>query len=131
MGFEAGVSAWRRFLKPGEKLIVSEITWLSATRPPELQFHWETEYPEIDVASAKIGLLERHGYNPEGYFVLPVHCWLENYYRPIQSHFDAFLERHGHSDQAKAIVDAERQEIALYERFRDYYSYGVYVAKKV
>jgi hypothetical protein len=60
-----------------------------------------------------------------------VHCWLENYYRPIQSHFDAFLERHGHSDQAKAIVDAERQEIALYERFRDYYSYGVYVAKKV
>ena len=131
MGFEAGVSAWRRFLKPGGKLIVSEITWLSATRPPELQSHWEPEYPEIDVASAKIGLLERHGYSPEAYFVLPVHCWLENYYRPIQSRFDAFLERHGHSDQAKAIVDAERQEIALYERFRDYYSYGVYVAKKV
>jgi SAM-dependent methyltransferase len=39
MGFEAGVSAWRRFLKPGGKLIVSEITWLSATRPPELQSH--------------------------------------------------------------------------------------------
>ena len=92
---------------------------------------FEAEYPEIDVASAKIGLLERHGYSPEAYFVLPVHCWLENYYRPIQSRFDAFLERHGHSDQAKAIVDAERHEIALYERFRDYYSYGVYVAKKV
>lgn len=131
MGFEAGVSAWRRFLKPGGKLIVSEITWLSATRPAELQSHWEAEYPEIDVASAKIGLLERHGYSPEGYFVLPVHCWLENYYRPMQSRFDAFLERHGHSDQAKAIVDAERHEIALYERFSDYYSYGVYVAKKV
>ncbi len=73
MGFEAGVSAWRRFLKPGGKLIVSEITWLSATRPAELQSHWEAEYPEIDVASAKIGLLERHGYSPEGYFALPVH----------------------------------------------------------
>ncbi len=131
MGFEAGISAWRRFLKPGGKLIVSEITWLSATRPPELQSHWETEYREIDVASAKIGHLERHGYSPEGYFVLPVPCWLENYYRPMQSRFDAFLERHGHSDQAKAIVDAERHEIALYERFRNYYSYGVYVAKKV
>lgn len=64
-------------------------------------------------------------------FVLPVHCWLENYYRPIQSRIDAFMERHGHSDQAKAIVDAERHEIAIYERFSDYYSYGVYVAKKV
>ena len=53
LGFEAGVSAWSRFLKPGGKLIVSEITWLTATRPPELQSHWEREYPEVDVASTK------------------------------------------------------------------------------
>jgi ubiquinone/menaquinone biosynthesis C-methylase UbiE len=131
IGFETGVSAWSRFLKPGGKLIVSEITWLSAKRPAELQSHWQTEYPEIDVASAKIGLLERHGYSPEGYFVLSVHCWLENYYRPMQSRFGAFLERHGHSEQAKAVVEAEKHEITLYEKFRDYYSYGVYMTKKV
>jgi SAM-dependent methyltransferase len=130
MGFEAGISAWSRFLKPGGKLIVSEITWLSAARPPELQAHWEREYPEIDVASAKIGILERNGYSPEAYFVLPPHCWLENYYRPLQSRFDAFLERHGRSDQAKAVVEAEQHEIVLYEKYRAYYSYGVYVAKK-
>lgn len=131
MGFEAGVSAWRRFLKPGGKLIVSEITWLSAARPPEIQSYWEALYPEIDVASAKIGLLERHSYSPEGYFILPPHCWLENYYYPMQSRFDVFLERHGHSDEARSMVDAERSEIALYERFRDYYGYGVYVAKRM
>jgi len=131
MGFEAGVSAWKRFLKPGGKLVVSEITWLSAARPAELQSHWETEYPEIDLASAKIGHLERHGYSPEAYFVLPVHCWLENYYRPLQSRFDVFLDRHGWSEQAKAIVKAERLEMALYEKYRDYYGYGVYVAKKI
>jgi cyclopropane fatty-acyl-phospholipid synthase-like methyltransferase len=130
MGFEAGISAWSRFLKPGGKLIVSEITWLRATRPLELQSHWETEYSEVDVASAKIGILERHGYSPEAYFVLPVHCWLENYYRPMQNRFDEFLERHGRSDQAQAVVEAEQHEIALYEKYRDYYSYGVYVATK-
>jgi SAM-dependent methyltransferase len=131
MGFETGVSAWSRFLKPGGKLIVSEITWLSATRPPELQSHWDGEYPEIDVASAKIGILEQHGYCPEAYFYLPTHCWIENYYRPMKSRFDAFLERHGQSDQAKGIVEAEKHEIALYEKYSDYYSYGVYIAKKI
>jgi ubiquinone/menaquinone biosynthesis C-methylase UbiE len=130
MGFEAGISAWSRFLKPGGKLIVSEITWLSATRPPGLQAYWEREYPEIDVASAKIGILERHGYSPEAYFVLPTNCWIENYYRPMQSRFDAFLERHGRSDDAKAIVEAEKHEIALYEHNSAYYGYGVYVAEK-
>jgi ubiquinone/menaquinone biosynthesis C-methylase UbiE len=48
MGFEAGVAAWRRFLKPGGKLIVSEITWLSASRPSELQSHWDEEYPDVN-----------------------------------------------------------------------------------
>jgi len=97
MGFEAGVSAWRRFLKPGGKLIVSEITWLTAERPSELQSHWNTEYPEIDVASAKIGILERN----RG------------------------------SDQAREIIECEKAEIALYEKHRDHYSYGVYIAKKI
>ncbi len=131
IGFETGVSAWRRFLKPGGKLIVSEITWLTAERPSELQSYWDAEYPEISVASAKIGVLERHNYSPEGYFVLPTSCWLENYYRPIQNSFDAFLDRHGRSALAKEIIECEKAEIALYEKFQDYYSYGVYIAKKI
>jgi hypothetical protein len=48
----------------------------------------------------------------------------------MQSRFDTFLDRHGRSDQAKAIVEAEKHEIALYEKYSAYYSYGVYVAKK-
>ena len=130
MGFEAGVTAWSRFLKPGGKLIVSEINWLSAARPPELHSYWTKEYPEIDVASAKLGILERQGYSPQAYFVLPRHCWLENYYRPMQSRFEAFLARHGRSRQAEAIVEAEKHEISLYEKYGDCFGYGVYVAKK-
>ena len=131
MGFEAGVSAWRRFLKPGGKLIVSEITWLTAERPSELQSHWDAEYPEVDVASAKIGILERHGYIPEGYFYLPTSCWIDNYYRPMQDGFDAFLERNGGSDQAREVIECEKAEIVLYEKHLEHYSYGVYIAKKI
>ena len=131
MGFEAGVAYWKRFLKAGGKLIVSEMTWLGAQRPFELQAHWEAEYPEIDVASAKIKLLEQHGYCLKAYFYLSEHCWLDNYYRPMENGFDAFLKRNGESVQAKEIVDSEKIEIALYGKYRDYYSYGVYIAKKI
>lgn len=131
MGFKAGAEAWRRFLKPGGVLAVSELTWLTAERPGELQAHWDAEYPEVDVASAKIAVLEQAGYAPLGYFTLPERCWLEKYYRPMQARFDAFLARHGHSDAAKAIVDAEQREIDLYERFKAFVSYGFYIARKV
>lgn len=131
IGFEKGVIDWNRYLKPGGLLIVSEITWTTNTRPSEIQEHWEREYPEIDVASAKMGELEKNGYSPIGYFVLPEHCWLDNYYRPVQESFGDFLGRNGHSKEARALVEAETWEIELYEKYKSYYSYGVYIAKKI
>jgi SAM-dependent methyltransferase len=131
MGFAAGAEAWRRYLKPDGILAVSELTWLTVRRPAELQSHWESEYPEVDTAAAKMAILERLGYSPIGYFPLPEHCWLDNYYRPMQQRFPAFLERHGGSEAARAIVAAEEAEISLYERYRKFVSYGYYLARKV
>lgn len=130
IGFENGVTAWRRFLKPGGLLVVSEITWLTETRPAELQKHWDREYPEINLASNKINVLESHGYSPVGFFVLPEHCWLEEYYRPMQDRFASFLERNANHPDAREIVAAEQREIDLYERNRAFLGYGVYLARK-
>ena len=110
IGFEKGVIDWKRFLKIGGMLVVSEITWLTAKRPSELQEYWQNEYPEIDTASAKIGVLEKNGYFPVAYFVLPEHCWVDNYYRPIQDSFETFLKRNDKSDKAQAIVDNEKKK---------------------
>ena len=130
IGFEKGVLDWNRYLKVGGLLVVSEITWITASRPPELRKHWEGEYQEIDMASSKIGILEKNGYSLVAYFVLPEHCWLDNYYRPMQNRFKDFLNRNGNSEKARAIVEAEKREIELYEKYKDYYGYGVYIAKK-
>ncbi len=130
MGFAAGVEAWREYLKPDGILAVSELTWLTAERPEELQKHWVAEYPEVDTASGKLAVLERLGFTPIGYFVLPEHCWLESYYRPTQQRLSTFLARHQHSDAATAIVDAEEQELALYERYKSFFGYGFYIARK-
>lgn len=131
MGFEKGVNEWKQFLKPDGLLVVSEITWLTEKRPSEIQKHWDSEYPEIDTASAKIRVLENAGYSPVSYFYLPEHCWLDNYYRPMQARFPDLLERHGNSQSAQSVVEAEKKEINLYERYKKYFSYGVYIAKKV
>jgi len=131
MGFANGIAAWRPLLKPGGVLVVSEITWATESRPAELQGHWDQEYPEVDVASAKMRVLEQGGYAPVGYFLLPVHCWLEGYYRPMLARFETFLERHGQYPEAREIVAAERYEIDLYERHKEYVSYGMYIARKV
>lgn len=130
IGFENGIRQWRRFLKPGGILAVSELTWLTETRPSALTDHWNREYPQVATASEKMRQLETAGYVPVGYFPLPKACWLDHYYRPLQASFAGFLERHSGSAMAQDIIDAEEVEIALYERYSDYISYGFYIARR-
>ncbi len=130
IGFERGIKLWRRYLKPQGYLCVSEITWISDSRPRKIQEFWKTEYPEIDRASNKINVLEKNGYTLVGYFILPQESWVRNYYQPLEERFGEFLDRHGHSEAAMRVIASHREEISLYHTFKTYYSYGFYIAKK-
>lgn len=131
IGFERGITDWKRYLKPGGILVVTEISWFSRDVPEELRGHWEAEYPEIALPSEKLRQLEEAGYSPLGYFPTSDESWAEQYYAPLSAGFNDFLVRHGGSDAANAIVDAERQEMALYQKYKAYYGYGCYIAEKV
>ncbi|MBY6205683.1 methyltransferase domain-containing protein [Halomonas denitrificans] len=130
IGFADGLRAWRRQLKPGGVLAVSEITWTTCSRPSAIEQFWSNAYPDIGTASSKMKALEEAGYSPIGYFTLPPDCWLDEYYQPLEASFDAFLERHRGRPEAARLVEAERREIALYRRYGTYYSYGMYIARR-
>ncbi|MEA3323402.1 MAG: class I SAM-dependent methyltransferase [Patescibacteria group bacterium] len=131
MGFEAGIKKWKDYLKSGGYLCVSEITWITDSRPKEIEEYWNGEYPEIDTASNKIKKLEKNGYSPVGYFYLEQDSWIRNYYAPLEKRFSVFLEKHNNSEMAKNIVQQQKGEIALYKKYKEYYSYGFYIAKNI
>jgi len=130
MGFNAGIEAWRVFLRAGGVIGVSEITWLRPDPPEAIRRHWNAEYPEIAAAPEKIAVLELVGYDLLGYLVLPSTNWTDNYYEPTEQRIPAFLERHAGLPEAAEIVEMERQEAELYQRYRDWFGYGFYVARK-
>ncbi len=131
IGFEAGIKKWKNYLKSGGFLAVSEITWITNSRPQEIEEFWNEEYPEIDTASNKIRILEENGYSPVGYFILSQNSWIDNYYKPLEKRFSAFLEKHNNSEMARNIVEGQKEEIRKYHKYKDYYSYGFYIAKKI
>lgn len=131
LGFERGVQYCHGFLKPGGVLAVSEATWLTAERPDEIHQWWTSQYDGIATAAEQIQILESNGYALEAYFVEPEHCWMENYYQPLQQSFDDFLAKHNHGELAKEIIEGHVEEIAMYQKYKQYYSYGFYIAKKL
>jgi len=131
IGFTKGIQDWKRYLKSGGFLVASEITWLTNSRPKEIEDFWNAEYPEIDTAANKTGVLEENGYSPVAYFTLAQSSWIENFYKPMKLRFSPFLERHHNSESAQKLIDEQKEEINTYLKYKDYYSYGFYIARKL
>jgi len=130
LGFEKGVQEWRRFLKGKGFLAVTEISWITDSRPKEVEDYWLKEYPQIDTISNKIEQLESNGYYPTAHFILPEYCWIDNYYRPMQERIPDFLAKHKNSQPVRELMEAEKEEIRIYEKYKEYYSYVFYIAQK-
>lgn len=130
VGFEKGINKWKDYLKIGGYFAISEITWITNSRPKEIEDFWTQEYPEIDIASNKIKILENNGFTLKGYFYLTQDSWIDNYYKPMEARFETFLERHNNSKLSKEVVSEHKKEIDLYQSYKDYYSYGFYIARK-
>jgi hypothetical protein len=48
----------------------------------------------------------------------------------MEARFEAFLKRHHNSELARKVVDDNKAEIEFYQKFKDYNSYGFYIARK-
>ena len=76
IGFASGIRKWKDYLKIGGYLAVSELTWITDSRPRELEDFWRKEYPEVDTAPNKIKLRENENYTLMGYFYLNQNSWI-------------------------------------------------------
>jgi ubiquinone/menaquinone biosynthesis C-methylase UbiE len=130
IGFEKGLSLWRKYLKDNGYIAVSEISWLTDSRPDEIHQYWVNAYPEIDTIDNKLSVIEKCGYTNVTYFTLDDKCWIENYYQPLLDNAEEFLKKYDYADEVKEFLEAGIIEADMYNRFKDYYSYVFYIAKK-
>jgi len=131
MGFENGLKYLHPFLQKNGVIALSEITWLTNERPAEIETFWNNEYPEIDTAKGKIKIINESGYQLIDHFILSEESWLNNYYGPLEEELHRIEMEDSLDDELKEIVQSYQNEIDLYKRFKEYFGYGFYVAKKV
>ena len=131
IGFERGLTEWRRFLKTGGYVAVSEASWFTDERPAEINDFWMDAYPEIDTIPNKVAVMQRAGYVPVATFILPENCWTEHFYAPQVAAQEAFLKKYSGNQTAEELVANERREGLLYRKYKSYYGYVFYIGKKI
>jgi len=129
IGFENGLKLWRDYLRDGGYIAVSEMVWLTEQRPAAFDKYLRDNVPEISLPSVKIRQIESAGYTPVASFLFPWSCWSETYLRPMEGLFDKFLDSQNHSDGAREFVKRQREEIYMFEKYREYFGYMFFIMR--
>lgn len=130
IGFERGLKEWRKFLKPGGYIAVTENTWYTETRPAEIQDFWQKAYPEIDTIPNKVAQMQKTGYLPIATYILPETIWTD-YYAWQALRRESFLKKYKGNKAIEEFVASMGYEAELYYKYKAYYGYMFYIGRKM
>jgi len=131
IGFEKGLSEWKKFLKTGAYIAVTEASWFTDERPAEIEEFWMDAYPGIDTIPNKLRQMQESGYIPVASFILPNSCWTDDFYAPQEKAMKDFLKKYSGNKVAEDFIANQSHEITLYNKYKDYYGYVFYIGKKI
>lgn len=131
IGFERGLNEWRKYLKTGGYIAVSESAWFTEERPAEIHDFWMEAYPQIDTIPNQVALIQKAGYLPVASFILPETCWTEHYFAPLVKAREKFLAKYPENKTAEELVAMSHHEEVLYRKYKEFYGYVFYIAKKI
>ncbi len=130
MGFENALKDWRRLLRPGGSLILSEIVWLVRNPPAELVEYLKEECPDMQLAEDNLPLIQSAGYELTGQFKLPDESWWTDYYTPLEKTITQMRDKHRGDADAESVLDVLQTEINMHRKYASCYAYVFYVMKR-
>lgn len=130
IGFERGLNEWRKYLKTGGYIAVSESSWFTDERPAEIHNFWMDSYPEMDTIPNQVAKIHKAGYLPVAAFILPENCWTEHYFVPKKTVQEIFLNKYEGNKSAEEFSRLQFYEEELYHKYKEFYGYTFFIAKK-
>ena len=130
IGFEKGLKEWRKFLKPGGYLVVTELIWTSDQPPREAVEFWKNEYPAMQSNGVLKEMIGRSGFRLIRDFLLPNEAWWDQYYLPLEKRLFRLKKDHASNIRLMELIRYIEREIQIYAQFNDHFGYAFYIMKK-
>jgi SAM-dependent methyltransferase len=130
MGLEKGLREWRRLLRPGCCVAVTELSWLTSDPPRVARDFWSNSYPAMGSRDQNVDAVARAGYQPRECFALPDTAWWD-YYGPLEERIARLRDKYAAAADATGALetlDSMQREIDVFRASAGSYSYVFYIA---
>ncbi len=130
IGFEKGLTEWKKYIKSDGYLAVHEMAWLKENPPKEINDFWNRVYPDITTINDNLRIIEKCGYKIKGHFPLPEDAWWDLYYTPLEKRLKDMRIKFRDNPKAMEMIEEEQLEIDLFRKFNSWYGSVFFVMQK-
>jgi len=130
IGFEKGLTEWKKYIKSDGYLAVHEMAWLKENPPKEINDFWNRVYPDITTINDNLRIIEKCGYKIIGYFPLPEDAWWDLYYTPLEKRLKDLRLKFNDNPKAMEMIEDEQMEINLFRKYNSWYGSVFYIMQK-
>jgi cyclopropane fatty-acyl-phospholipid synthase-like methyltransferase len=127
MGFKNGFEHWKKAIKPGGWMVVSDLAWLTENPPKEVKEYFDSIYP-MKTIEENVKIIKETGFEEVKTLVMEKDGWMDEFYTPQNELMQKLMKNE--SDQKRIEMLKEKQkEIEIYEKYWESYSYAFYICK--
>lgn len=123
LGFEQALGLWRPLLATNGIAVVSELSWFTDKVPELASAYWQRAYPMIGTEAENIDRAGRASFSVLSTHRLPSSAWWINYYEPLRER----IKQIGITPATQSVIRETEDEMALFEKFSNFYGYTFYV----
>ena len=130
LGVDRALREWRRVLRAGGRIALSDAVWTQAIPPEEAKAFWDREYPGMRTREELLDLFQSSGYTDLAAFDQPDEDWWEDFYAPLEARLSSLREKYREEPEALGVLADIQWEIDLRRRWPGTYGY-VFVTGQV
>ena len=127
IGVTQGLTAWKRFIRPGGYLAFTEAVWFTDAPSDEPKAFWQENYPSIKTAVEIKKIATGAGYSCLTDFPLTPSAWWNDYYTPFLALIPVLENTYHDNPDALAMIAVMRREIDLYRNHSSDYGYQFFL----
>lgn len=125
LGFEHALRLWRPLLANNGIAVVSELSWFTDKVPEPAIAYWQKVYPMMGTEAENISRADRAGFSVLSTHRLPSSAWWMNYYNPLRDR----MKQIEITPVTQLIIRETEDEMAVFEKFSNFYGYTFYVLR--
>ena len=126
VGVDRALREWRRLLRPGGALVLTDAVWTTAAPSEEARRFW-AQYPEMRDEAELTAAARSAGWDVLATHLLPDADWTDEYHGPLAAAIDAWPDPD--PDTAAVLAEA-RREVDVRQAHRDEFGYLALVLRR-